>query len=112
MRTVNLEQGRPDRHTARQLLLGSLRSAKALGHREVKFIHGYGSHGVGGAIRREVRAALADLRDRGEILAFLPGEEFDPFHPACRELISRRWELTRDPDYCRGNGGITIVILK
>ena len=47
MRVLNLEQGRPDRLTARRLLLSGLENARASGHREVKLIHGYGSHGVG-----------------------------------------------------------------
>lgn len=51
MRILNLEQGRPDRLTARRLLLSGLENARRSGDREVKLIHGYGSHGVGGSIR-------------------------------------------------------------
>ena len=102
MRVLNLEQGRPDRLTARRLLLSGLENARASGHREVKLIHGYGSHGVGGSIRRDTRTTLLQLQE----------EEFGPFSELCRQALTKNWELTRDPDYARGNSGITIVLLR
>ena len=112
MRVLNLEQGRPDRLTARRLLLSGLENARASGHREVKLIHGYGSHGVGGSIRRDTRTTLLQLQEEGQILGFIPGEEFGPFSELCRQALTKNWELTRDPDYARGNRGITIVLLR
>ena len=112
MRVLNLEQGRPDRLTARRLLLSGLENARASGHREVKLIHGYGSHGVGGSIRRDTRTTLLHLQEEGQILGFIPGEEFGPFSELCRQALAKDWELTRDPDYARGNSGITIVLLR
>ena len=76
MRVLNLEQGRPDRLTARRLLLSGLENARASGHREVKLIHGYGSHGVGGSIRRDTRTTLLQLQEEGQILS--PGRNSDP----------------------------------
>lgn len=73
MRILNLEQGRPDRLTARRLLLSGLENARASGHRKVKLIHGYGSHGVGGSIRRDTRTILLQLQEEGQILGFIPG---------------------------------------
>ena len=64
MRILNLEQGRPDRLTARRLL-------------------------------------LCRQHSRGDLLAEL-----------CRQALTKNWELTRDPDYARGNSGITIVLLR
>ena len=104
MRILNLEQGRPDRLAARRLLLSGLENARRSGDREVKLIHGYGSHGVGGSIRRDTRSALQQLQVEGKILG--------PFSELCRQALTKNWELTRDPDYARGNSGITIVLLK
>lgn len=112
MRILNLEQGRPDRLTAHRLLISGLENARASGHREVKLIHGYGSHGVGGSIRRDTRATLAELEEEGRILGFIPGEEFGPFSERSRQALAKNWELTRDPDYARGNSGIAIVLLR
>ena len=112
MRILNLEQGRPDRLTARRLLLGGLEAARSSGYREVKLIHGYGSHGKGGSIRRDVRSTLEQLQQEGKILGFIPGEEFGPFSELTRKALTKNWDLTRDPDYARGNSGITVVLLR
>ena len=65
MTILDLEYGRPDVLTAERLLLGGLSRARSAGERTVKLIHGYGSHGVGGAIRRHTRALLREpLRER------------------------------------------------
>ena len=111
MRILNLEQGRPDRLTARRLLLSGLENARASGHREVKLIHGYGSSGTGGRIRVEVRKYLGRLAARGEVKGFIPGEEFSIFQEETRRALLLCGELRRDRDLDRHNNGVTFVIL-
>ena len=96
MRILNLEQGRPDRLTARRLLLSG-RNRRRSGDREVKLIHGYGSHGVGGSIRRDTRSALQQLQVEGKILVFIPGEEFGPFSELCRQALTKNWNWPVTP---------------
>lgn len=86
MRILNLEQGRPDRLTARRLLLSGLENARASGHREVKLIHGYGSHGVGGSIRRDTRTTLLQLQEEGQISDLSPGRNSDPSRSSAGRL--------------------------
>lgn len=61
---------------------------------------------------RDTRTTLLQLQEEGQILGFYPGEEFGPFSELCRQALTKNWELTRDPDYARGNSGITIVLLR
>ena len=112
MTILDLEYGRPDVLTAERLLLGGLSRARSAGERTVKLIHGYGSHGVGGAIRRHTRALLRELEQTGRIASFLPGEDFGPISEGGRAAIARDFSLTRDPDYGRANSGITLVFLR
>ena len=86
MRVLNLEQGRPDRLTARRLLLSGLENARASGHREVKLIHGYGSHGVGGSIRRDTRTTLLQLRRRDRSSDLSLGRNSDPSRSSAGRL--------------------------
>lgn len=111
MTVVNLEAGMPTVATATSLLSQSLRTAKANGAHLVKLIHGYGSSGKGGAIRSAVRRELADRKRRGQIVAYIPGEDLSPFNEDARKALSRYPELSRDRDYSRQNHGITIVVL-
>lgn len=77
----------------------------------IKIIHGYGSTGKGGAIRTETRRMLRERKARGQIRDFVAGEEFSLFTDAGRAAGALVPELKKDPDYGRGNPGVTIVML-
>jgi len=108
---VNLEAGMPTVENARIKLDQALRTAKARRTAALKIIHGYGSTGKGGAIKRDVQQFLAQKKRAGQIKGYVAGENFSPFSAQARELIDRCPQLTRDSDYSRGNDGITIVLL-
>jgi len=101
----------PTVETARIRLDQALRTAKLQREKCVKIIHGYGSSGKGGAIKRDVLAELARRRSGKQIKAFVPGEKFTPFDASARQILNACPELGRDKDYSRGNYGITIVLL-
>ena len=111
VREVNLEQGMPTADQAIRRLTFEIRHSRGLGFEAVKIIHGYGSSGTGGRIRVESRKYLARLRDRGEISAFIPGEEFSIFNTATLEAFRRCDGLRRDRDLERHNNGVTIILL-
>ncbi len=108
-RVVNLEKGMPVVRDALVRLQGELEASRMQGYRVLALIHGYGSSGKGGAIRREVRARLQHLRDRKEINDFLPGENCGKRFGRFRHMIRRFPFITglvRKP-----NPGVTLVIL-
>ena len=111
LRTVNLEEGMPSAEEAVQRLRIRLQELRSAQVRAVRLIHGYGSSGKGGAIRRAVRSELQAMQRRGWIRSWLPGERFGPFDPQSRALTDACPDLLRDPDYGRGNQGVTIVLL-
>jgi len=76
----------------------------------LKLIHGYGSKGVGGAIRISIQATLAKRVKEGVIRAFIPGEDFRISDEVTWELLRRFPELKQDRDLGRGNKGITLVV--
>ena len=111
MTVVNLEAGMPTVMTAKSLLSQALRTAHANRTHLLKLIHGYGSSGKGGAIRSAVRRELVERKRAGQIVAFIPGEDFSPFNEDARMALSRYPELSKDRDYSRQNHGITIVVV-
>lgn len=108
---INLEAGMPTVRAARVKLDQALRSAKARRVAAVKIIHGYGSSGKGGAIKRDVQTVLAGKKREGHIRGYVAGENFSPFHADARLIIDKCPELARDSDYSRSNDGVTIVLL-
>lgn len=108
---VNLEQGMPTVEHARIQLDQALRAAKSRRVTAVKIIHGYGSSGKGGAIKRDVQTLLSGRKRSGYIKEYVPGERFSPFDPSARAMVAACPELARDRDYSRSNDGITMVLL-
>lgn len=111
MAVINLEAGMPTVETARIRMEAELRHSKAQKIQVVKLIHGYGSSGKGGAIKRDVAQFLAQRKREGGIREFVQGENFSPFDPRAREMLMKMPELAKDKDYSRGNAGVTIVLL-
>lgn len=109
--TVDLEAGRPTADQALVRLRGALATFRRQGIRRVRIIHGYGSTGTGGAIRQAVRAALPALVREGRARAYCAGEAFGPFDEAGRSLLALEPAFRNEPDWGRGNEGITLVLL-
>lgn len=108
---INLEYGRPVVADALERLNEELIFAKQNGTRIIKFIHGYGSSGKGGRIKAAVAEELELRQNWGDIRAFVRGEDFSPFTESGRELLYIYPAGAKDSDYCRGNPGVSIVIL-
>ena len=77
----------------------------------VKIVHGYGSSGVGGAIKTEARRYLEGQKKRGFIKDYIPGEDFSIFNESTRKALLVCGKLRSDSDIERHNNGITIVVL-
>lgn len=107
---VNLEEGMPPVDEAMEQLNWTIATRKK--DREAKcllIIHGYGSHGVGGAIRERVRKRLVAQRSREELKLVVFGENFNPCDKDSQILLDQFPELKTMTDYF--NHGVTIVTL-
>ena len=77
----------------------------------LKIIHGYGSSGKGGVIKRELHNMLSGMLAREEISAWIPGEEFSGEYEDTRYVLKRLSVLERDKDFRKRNKGITLIVL-
>jgi len=111
MRVLNIKASMPTVEEARRILLDALRSARADGVGILKIIHGYGSSGVGGALRTGLRRSLSLRRKEGAVREVIYGESWDIFAERAQEILERHPALRRDRDLNNSNEGITLVIL-
>ena len=108
---VNLEENRPTVNRMRLRLDRTLALARSEGTAILKLIHGYGSTGVGGALRLAVHSSLLRYKESGLIRDFIDGEDFRVSNQATWDLLKRMPEMKQDRDLGRGNKGITIVVM-
>ncbi len=111
IKVVNLEEDRPTVNQMRLRLDRVLALARSEGIAVLKLIHGYGSSGVGGALKLAVHSSLLRYKDSGLIRDFIDGEEFRISNETTWALLKRIPEMKQDRDLGRGNKGITIVIM-
>lgn len=111
VRNVNLEVGMPPVEEGLERLEKALRRARHEGVRILRVIHGYGSSGSGGKLRKACRALLKQKVGSRQIRGFLPGEDYSRETGAGRALIRRHPSLSRTEHADRGNPGITFVEL-
>ena len=78
----------------------------------LKVIHGYGSHGVGGEIKKQVQARLFELKRQKRIKDYIPAEQFGYLARKDKYILDKLPELVYDFDLGNYNNGITIVLLK
>jgi hypothetical protein len=111
MRVVNLEAGLPTVEEARKRFNAELQSSKKSGAVALKLIHGYGSTGVGGAIRVGLRQSLVRRRKEGIVKLLVFGENWSIFNDDCLQVLAACPELKKDPDLNNSNPGVSIVLL-
>ncbi|HEV3037177.1 MAG TPA: hypothetical protein VHA33_05260 [Candidatus Angelobacter sp.] len=111
IKTVNLEEGMPTVEQARLRMNHELHKARLEGCIAVKLIHGYGSSGVGGALRMELQHDLRKAARDGVIRAFIAGEDWRVADETTWDLLKKFPEWKRDDDMGRNNLGICVVVL-
>jgi hypothetical protein len=108
---VNLEEGMPTANQACLRLDYELQRAAREHAAAVKLIHGYGSSGVGGALRHAIQAALRRKLHDGKIRTFVAGEQWRISDETAWSILKKCPELKADRDLGRDNKGISIVLL-
>ena len=111
VRTVMLKQDQPTVDEAIGRLSEELAAARKSGVKVVRLIHGYGSSGVGGAIKGAVIRNLKTLKERGLIANYMTGEQHFEFGARQNYLLTKYPELQETWKQDRGNKGITFVEL-
>lgn len=81
------------------------------GFKVMKVIHGYGSHGVGGAIKREFLRECQNLKNRGKIEDFVCCDNWTERNIVRKIAINYCPDLLADRELYLLNPGCSIVII-
>lgn len=81
------------------------------GFKVMKVIHGYGSHGVGGAIKREFLKTCEDLKHRKTIYDYVCCDKWTDKSVVRKIAINYCPDLLADSELVHLNPGCSIVIL-
>ena len=110
--TINIKDGFPPSDVAVANMEIEIERQTFAGTKVLKVVHGYGSHGVGGEIKKFAHSRLLELKKKNKIIDFIPAEMFGGLAKNS-EYISKNFpELLFDDDLKNYNSGITIVFLK
>jgi len=109
--TLDIECSMPTVEEARQTLKTELEKCRNRKIAALKIIHGYGSSGVGGALRQGLRKSLISRRKEGKVKLVVFGENWNIFDASARSILEQCAELRNDKDLCNSNPGISIVLL-
>lgn len=111
--TVNLELGGPTTEEALNALTEHIRTASEIDIRTIIVIHGYGSSGIGGGIRRTIREALANNFFADRVDEYIHGEDLAHRASIYQDLIKRRPSLkSHFKSFKEGNPGMTILLMR
>jgi len=110
---INLELDCPSSEEALDILTQYIRAASEAQIRALVVIHGYGSSGRGGNIRKKVREALENNYFADRVNEYYHGEDLIHHTVLYQNLIKRRPSLKK---YCKtfkeGNAGMTLLIMQ
>lgn len=109
---VNIKENSPTVEEAMANFLIALESAKIQNIKVLKVIHGYGSHGVGGAILKNLKSLLLALKRKKQIKDYFSGATFNLANQKVFELITKVPDLALDEDLSTQNIGVTFIVLK
>ena len=110
--TLNIKQDFPPADVAVANLEIEIERLTGSQTKAIKVIHGYGSHGVGGEIKRQLMHRLAELKKFGKILDYIPGERVGEEEKNNPFILKNFPSLVIDSDLSFCNSGVTLVFLK
>lgn len=109
VRYINLERGFPTVDLAVRDMIGQLGTYKRQGYRALVLIHGWGSSGTGGGIKKGVQNKLKEQSLSGLVYGFCSGEDWADNKTEYVNYCSQLAQFDRD---ISGNQGVSVVLLK
>ena len=113
IKEINIKEDFPPVDVAVASVEREIEVNKQFGESVIKIVHGYGSHGVGGAIRVALRERLVELKRKRKIIDYIIGERFTTTTVSNLKVSDKiKEQLRLDYSINSFNSGITIIIIK
>lgn len=107
VKEINLEENYPTVQDAMEMLKWFVKQCKSSKTKCIVVIHGYGSSGKGGVIRKQARQWLNAQVNKGMLKGIVYGEDFNVFNSLALELKAQHPELESLMRIT--NHGVTVV---
>ena len=111
IKTINIKYDFPPSDVAVFDLWKEIVMSKKEGYKVIKVIHGYGSHGKGGEIKRAIHEFLLNEKKNKLIVEYVKGEEWSSNNETVKKIQEFFPELVIDEDLKNINSGISVVVL-
>jgi hypothetical protein len=109
---LNIKHDNPLVEDALDRLTEKIRDLHTLGIKAIILIHGYGSTGAGGRIKRAIHDALENNRYADRVEEYFYGEDVPYGSLAYQSLLKRRPGLKQYLKHFKGgNAGMTVLLL-
>ena len=109
LRLINLKEGDSTVEYALAVVEIEIENAKREGIVALKVLHGYGSHGKGGAIMVALRRQLRLWKNSGFVVNYFGGDKWDLFDKDSQKILNADKTIVGDEDMGHANPGITII---
>lgn len=109
MRQINLKENGATVEYALAVLEIEIENAKAGGEIAIKTLHGYGSHGRGGAILNALKTQLRIWKKSGFIKDYFGGDRWNMFDEKTLNILNLDKTIYGDEDLNKANPGISII---
>lgn len=111
MRIVNIKKDNPNVDYALYLVDEEIRYSRAVGNQVVLIIHGYGSHGQGGAIKSGIKSYLPMLKKQGIIKEYVFGENWGDLNETKLKIERIAPELILNENLYLINSGVSVILI-
>ena len=108
---LKIKENNPTVDEALKLLTNEISAAIERNIKVIKIIHGYGSSGVGGAIKTSLLTRLNTLKNNNQVKSIITGEQHNEYAGSRNYLLNKYPELKSTWIEDRGNPGITFIEL-
>lgn len=112
MRVINIKEGNPNVDYALFLIDEEIKYSKATGNRVIVIIHGYGSHGRGGAIKQGVKEYLPKLKKLGIIETYVFGENWGNINADVKEIEKISPDIILSENLSSINSGVSVILIR
>ncbi len=109
---INAKQDFPNADYGVFLVEREIELSGRLGVDALVVIHGYGSHGKGGEIKKQLHIKLKELKHKNIIVNFFKGEQWAEFDEEIKQLKQQEPELIIHPLLTNLNSGVTVVWIR
>lgn len=109
LQELDIGHGNMTGREATESLARALDDVRAASIPVLVVVHGYGSSGQGGIIRKLVHTTCRDLQSQGAIRVWIPGDYFGASSDLARSLARDYPELKESPHWNASNPGVTLL---